>query len=299
MNSDRRILKRMFTNGLKSFFRIIRVFSDLMLICRSHFFSFCRSCLFTIYSYRRSSKSNLFIFDFDETLTVRASNYSIEQLAFNKEKLNLDDINHRYEKLHHCWNIRMNEVHKRLAQQGIGTPQLMEIFRTIELNSGIHELFHNISMKNSKIVIMSNACDLVIKECFCAQNLIQYIYKIESNPVRQTHPIIIIDEYEKPLQSVCALCEPNLCKGSIVDKYRDKDIFDKIIYIGDGGNDVCPALRLNKNDFIFAKYDEKTTRVYEMYDMLKNRYFHQLKAELFVWNTMENIQRILKIKNIL
>ncbi|CAF4374499.1 unnamed protein product, partial [Adineta steineri] len=32
-----------------------------------------------------------------------------------------DDINHGYVHVHHCWNRRMNEVHKQLAEQGART----------------------------------------------------------------------------------------------------------------------------------------------------------------------------------
>ncbi|CAF1268417.1 unnamed protein product [Rotaria sordida] len=233
-----------------------------------------------------NSKLNMFIFDFDETLSVRSSAIPIEELAYDKQKLNLDDINNRYEKLHHCWNIRMNEVHECLAQQGIQTEQLIETFRTIELSPGVNELFYNIFINNGRIVVMSNACDLVIKECLHAQNLLQYVYKIESNPVRQIYPIIIIDEYEKPLQTICKICEPNLCKGSIIDKYRDKNKYDQIIFIGDGDNDVCAALHLNKNDIAFAKYDEKdNTKIYPILSSSSTITYRQFWNSLnIVWN---------------
>ncbi|CAM4755675.1 unnamed protein product [Rotaria magnacalcarata] len=237
----------------------------------------------------------MFIFDFDDTLTIRSSSDPIDELV----RENLSDINYRYEKVHHCWNRRMNEVHERLVEQGIQTEQQIETFGRIELDPGVRELFYNISMKNGKIIVMSNACDLVIKECLQAQNLLQYVHKIESNPVRQTHPIIVIDEYENPLQTQCKICEPNLCKGSIIDKYREKDEIDKIIFIGDGDNDVCAALRLNKSDIVFAKCDETGRKIYAMSNLLNKQYFDQLKAELFLWNTMKNIQEILQTKNIL
>ena len=223
----------------------------------------------------------------------------LKNLLLVKDKLNLDDMDYRYEKMHHCWNKRMNEVHERLAEQGIHTKQIIDACRTIELSLGTAELFHDINSNNHKIIIMSNACDLVVEECLRAQNLLQYIDKIESNPVRQLEPIIIIDEYEKPLQTVCTICEPNLCKGSIIDKYRDRKLYDKIIFIGDGDNDVCAALRLNKTDYVFVKYDETSKKIYKMYDMLKNQYFQQLKTEILIWKTMNDVHEILKKKNIL
>ncbi|CAF0989647.1 unnamed protein product [Adineta steineri] len=241
----------------------------------------------------------LFIFDFDETLSVRASCYPIEELAPNREKLNLDDINHGYVHVHHCWNRRMNEVHKQLAEQGINTEQLIEAFRTIELSPGTAELFRDIHINNHKIIIISNACDLLIEECLRAQNLLQYVDEIKSNPVRQREPLIIIDEYENPLQTNCTFCQPNLCKGSIIDQYRNSNRYDKIIFVGDGDNDVCAALRLNKTDYAFAKYDEESETTYKMYDLLKNQYFKQLKTELLLWKTMKDVHGILKKKNIL
>ncbi|CAF2154902.1 unnamed protein product [Rotaria magnacalcarata] len=209
----------------------------------------------------------MFIFDFDDTLTVRSSSDPIDELV----RENLSDINYRYEKVHHCWNRRMNEVHERFVEQGIQTEQQIETFGRIELDPGVRELFYNISMKNGKIIVMSNACDLVIKECLQAQNLLQYVHKIESNPVRQTHPIIVIDEYENPLQTQCKICEPNLCKGSIIDKYREKDEIDKIIFIGDGDNDMTKILSQRSNfsplifhrqfwnslNIVWNKYDRK------------------------------------------
>jgi len=244
-------------------------------------------------------KFSLFIFDFDETLSVRASSDPIEELAPNKEKLNLDDIDYRYEKVHHCWNRRMNEVHERLDEQSIHTKQLIETFRTIELSPGTKELFREIYLNNHKIIIVSNACDLVVEECLRGQNLLQYVDKIESNPVRQIDPIIIIDEYENPLNNKCTICEPNLCKGSVIDQYRNRNLYDKIIFVGDGDNDVCAGLHLNKNDFVFAKYDETSKKIYKMYDLLKNQYFQQLKTKLFIWKTIKDVHEILKKENIL
>ncbi|CAF1216748.1 unnamed protein product [Adineta ricciae] len=226
---------------------------------------------------------NLFIFDFDDTLSIRGSCYPIEELATNQDQLNLKEINYNYEKIHRCWNRRMNEVHKKLAEQGVHTQQIIEACRSIELSPGTHELFRDIVDHNGKIVIMSNACDLVVEECLRAQNLLQYVDKIESNPVRQIDPVIVIDEYENPLQTTCQFCDPNLCKGSIIDQYRKRNLYDKMVFVGDGDNDVCAALHLNKTDYVFAKYDETSEKkVYDMYDLLKNRYFQQLKTELFM-----------------
>lgn len=43
-----------------------------------------------------------------------------------------------------------------------------------------------------------------------------------------------------------------MCKGDELDawleKHGGKDSFDKIVYVGDGGNDFCPLLRMREGD---------------------------------------------------
>ena len=246
-----------------------------------------------------SAPSHLFVFDFDETLSVRPSCSPIEELAPNQADLHLDAINEHYCNVHHCWNRRMTEVHERLAEQNIRSEQLIEAFRTIELSPGTGTLLRHLHANQHRIIVLSNACDLVVEECLRAHQLLQCVEKIESNPVRQVEPIMIIDDYEQPLQTDCSLCDPNLCKGLVIDRYRKVNPGQKIIFIGDGDNDVCAALRLREDDHVFAKIDPQGKRVYPMYDLLKHRYASQLKSELSVWTTMNEVHQILRDKDIL
>ena len=49
----------------------------------------------------------------------------------------------------------------------------------------------------------------------------------------------------------------NMCKGDELDdwlsKNGGKDAFDKIVYVGDGGNDFCPLLRMRKGDWALVR----------------------------------------------
>lgn len=246
-----------------------------------------------------SSRRFLFIFDFDETLSIRSSYLPVEELASNVEQLDLPSIDERYVHGHRCWNRRMTELHQRLAEQGISTEKLLETFRSLELSPGTKELFRDIQRQNHRIVVLSNACDLVVEECLRAHDLFDLVEKIESNPVKETHPVIIIDDYEQPLQTTCQLCEPNMCKGIVIDRYRNENRFEKMIFVGDGDNDVCAAVHLNEEDCVFAKYDNESEKVFHMYELLKNQYLSELKTELCVWKTIADVHQVLKEKEIL
>ncbi|GKC91202.1 thiamine phosphate phosphatase-like protein, partial [Tanacetum coccineum] len=57
----------------------------------------------------------------------------------------------------------------------------------------------------------------------------------------------------------CDLCPPNLCKGIVVKQMQDSTSEDVkklvIIYIGDGGGDFCPTLKLRKEDHVMPRKD--------------------------------------------
>lgn len=52
-------------------------------------------------------------------------------------------------------------------------------------------------------------------------------------------------------------CSPNMCKGEELDafiaRHGGRDAFDRVVYVGDGGNDYCPVLRLGPQDAAFVR----------------------------------------------
>ncbi|KAI0675254.1 phosphatase phospho-type [Trametes maxima] len=50
-------------------------------------------------------------------------------------------------------------------------------------------------------------------------------------------------------------CSPNMCKGDELTAFleRHQPEFDRIVYVGDGSNDLCPVLRLRKQDVVFCR----------------------------------------------
>jgi pyridoxal phosphate phosphatase PHOSPHO2 len=51
----------------------------------------------------------------------------------------------------------------------------------------------------------------------------------------------------------CVRCPSNLCKGRVLDAWRAELRPDRIIYVGDGGGDLCPSLRLGPRDSVCAR----------------------------------------------
>jgi len=58
------------------------------------------------------------------------------------------------------------------------------------------------------------------------------------------------------VQHKCTVgCSPNMCKGEELEAFlaRHQPEFDRIIYVGDGKNDYCPALRLRSQDTVLCR----------------------------------------------
>lgn len=74
----------------------------------------------------------------------------------------------------------------------------------------------------------------------------------------------------------CKRCPKNLCKGGpaerrslahcltllsvailgqVLDAIRQRLLAQRVVYLGDGSGDVCPCLRLTKDDWVLAKRD--------------------------------------------
>ncbi|EPQ29326.1 uncharacterized protein PFL1_03081 [Pseudozyma flocculosa PF-1] len=70
-----------------------------------------------------------------------------------------------------------------------------------------------------------------------------------------------------PNQHACSVgCSPNMCKGdeleAFLSRHGGRQAFDRIIYVGDGGNDYCPVLRLGANDLaLVRRYRGLETRI--------------------------------------
>ena len=51
----------------------------------------------------------------------------------------------------------------------------------------------------------------------------------------------------------CPNCPPNLCKGAVLEGWLSDVNPARVVYIGDGGGDFCPATRLREGDYLLAR----------------------------------------------
>ena len=90
----------------------------------------------------------------------------------------------------------------------------------------------------------------------------------------------------------CGLCPSNLCKGKELDRLRGAGQHTHTVYVGDGANDLCPALRLGPNDVICAR------KGYSLASLLE-KHHHKVKARKFLWSTHDELLNLIQFQALL
>uniref|UniRef100_K3WXX7 Uncharacterized protein n=1 Tax=Globisporangium ultimum (strain ATCC 200006 / CBS 805.95 / DAOM BR144) TaxID=431595 RepID=K3WXX7_GLOUD len=88
----------------------------------------------------------------------------------------------------------------------------------------------------------------------------------------------------------CPHCPLNMCKGRILNEIlQRKDPFARVLYVGDGAGDFCPATRLSKNDMVFARQDDlEGGKSFELLAKI-NAHRDQVHASVVPWISGEDI----------
>ena len=130
--------------------------------------------------------------------------------------------------------------------------------------------------KDHDILILSGGYDDLIKRFLAKYNLSHYIKELFAQPTSiaengqmTVHPI------PKAWGGPCKSGGGIICKVSVMNYYLKDKKYNRIMYVGDGPNDVCPAPILRSNDLVCPRIE------YKMESMLKE---YCVQAEIVPWN---------------
>ncbi|XP_067930283.1 pyridoxal phosphate phosphatase PHOSPHO2-like [Watersipora subatra] len=226
----------------------------------------------------------LMIFDFDHTLVNGNSNVEIQRfqtIPFTKEIRELCRSGQNY----------MGVIYSILHDKGVTPEEMKARILTISLLPGMKELFTYLSSDKYEVIIVSDANTVFIEWILTEYGIRQQVRDIYSNPAEfNSDGKLIMKHYH--YQNSCDLSSPNMCKGDIVDKHvRKRQLegveYTRLCYVGDGGNDYCPSLRLSSKDYVFVRAD------YDLENMI-NENPGELKAKVILWSSGRAILDTLK-----
>lgn len=191
----------------------------------------------------------LYAFDFDcTTVAQTADMWMMEYMpelrgALRKEWEN--SIN---------WHSFRNRLAVLLHENGCRESDMRERLAGMSFLGGMGNVFQKIgSHPSAELIVTSDANVTYIRFFLESKGLHQAVNRILSNPADfdDTGKLSIGAYHEHS----CKRCEetPHMCKGTIMRQVMAEKSYSKVVYVGDGENDICPSLQLSKNDHIVAR----------------------------------------------
>ena len=237
------------------------------------------------------NKKSLLIFDFDKTILDDDSYGHIILKTLSKEELQVI-FNKRKEN----WVDGYNYSLKQIKSHGVSKEQFDKMLDELSLTKGMEDLFTFIkeNKNNYDSIILSCGYDYVIKYLLNKYNISDIFKDILCNPSRQANP----EETEQFIYVMkksphnCNICNPCVCKNNEFKEFcssHNMDIYDKIIFICDGYNDLCLANNLRKNDITLARKD------FALHKKINEKNFvNNLKCKIEIWENGNDIINYLK-----
>ena len=190
-----------------------------------------------------SKRKILFAFDFDRTLIeVNVDQWFIDLAAADTSFLASGFT---------CWTDYMQQMFTMIKSRGYGREQILAGMDSIRVSPAVKTACSIIFESNSTdAMIISDANTFAIKRILEANGMAEMFKDVISNPAFfDDQDLIKIDYCHR--NHGCPRCPTNLCKSKALAPYKVG--YDKIVYVGDGHNDICPSLSLSSNDVVIAK----------------------------------------------
>ncbi|XP_032674019.1 pyridoxal phosphate phosphatase PHOSPHO2-like [Odontomachus brunneus] len=199
--------------------------------------------------------SSLIAFDFDHTICEDNSDMVARKLV-PEEKIP-EDVRSLYQS--NGWLVYMNKIFEILHKNSIDRKQIKNAIIAIPAVAGMEKLLATLHANGHEIIIISDSNSLFIDWWLKSRKLDRAVLRVFTNPAYfDNDGRLKVDMYH--MQRTCNLSSINLCKGKIlmdfIEERRAQNVYyDRIVYIGDGKNDLCPILRLSETDLACPRKD--------------------------------------------
>lgn len=232
----------------------------------------------------------LVLFDFDETIINESSDDAVVR-ALPSQCLP-DWLKNSYREGH--YNEFMQKVLAYMAEEGVSKDSIQSAVEKVPPSPGFLNLFEFLQSneKHFELAVVSDANMFFIETWLEHAGVRHLFWKIFTNPASfdDTGRLVLL-----PFHShLCSRCPDNMCKQAILREYlsaRQKERggvpFQRVFYIGDGANDICPSLALGPWDTAFPR------RGFPMHVLLQSE-AGKFKANVVPWVRGEDIVDCLK-----
>ena len=202
-----------------------------------------------------SSQKTLFLFDFDDTLVEGWADSRILQVT---PSLCLENRIPQLFDQFGSWCVTMDSVMHIAHENGLGKDEVVDCMKKMELKHGIGKFLRRLSTDFPEVdaMVLSDGntqfINIALEEAGCSHSIMK-VYA--NNAVFDENGRLRITAYHShDCQKCKKYCPLNdSCKGTMLSSILSMMKYNRIVYIGDGMNDVCPCLLLTSNDIIVAR----------------------------------------------
>lgn len=233
----------------------------------------------------------LLVFDFDHTVIDENSDTWIVKCAPDAKLP--DEVRNSYQTGH--WTEYMGRVFKFLGDSGIGEDEMKRTMLTIPFTGGMKDLLEFVGKHKDLFdcIIISDSNAIFIDWILKASNFCQVFNEVFTNPASfDGRGYLTVENFHA---HSCAQCPVNLCKRKVLEEFlessKQRIKYSQILYIGDGGNDLCPVMCLKKDDVVMPRCGY---RLQKMLSQLSQDLV-PLEASIVSWSSGTEIQAYLEL----
>lgn len=196
----------------------------------------------------------LVAFDFDHTIVDDNSDTWV--IRSTPDQRLPDWLKQSYQKGR--WTEYMGRVLTYIGDQSVQPDRMRAVMESIPYTEGMIELLTFISdnKKDIDCIIVSDANTIFIEWILHASGVQSAVDDVFSNPAsidaRGYMSVRCFHAHD------CQQCPVNLCKRKVLSDFKESQAkagvhYERICYVGDGGNDFCPINDLNEGDIAMPR----------------------------------------------
>ena len=229
-----------------------------------------------------TDRFDLIVFDFDNTILNGNTGFSIvKEFMDSNESFR---IKKRFNDNENFVDL-FNDIFRFLKDKHLNIHHLKNLIENLPLNEGFLDLLSFLQQEkaNFEVIIISGTISLFIDWLLDKNKLNDIFSHIFSQKSEYSNEFLI--SITQTNKHDCHMCNSSQCKGAILKQYLEEKriIIDKVIYVGDGENDYCPALSLNDNDILFPR---EKWGLHKKIQNLKE----DLKCKTIIWSSGDVIK---------
>ena len=183
------------------------------------------------------------------------------------------------------------------GSQEVSADRVRSVMETIPFTAGMTDLLTFISEHKSTIdcIVISDSNTMFIDWILHASGLQAAVDQVFTNPAKFNE--LGYMEVQCYHSHDCDRCPVNLCKKKVLELYLSEQSdagveYERVFYVGDGGNDLCPTSCLRGHDVAMPRKGYTLEKLLAKLESQEDT--TSLKAKVIAWSSGTDILQELK-----